>query len=256
MQPTTRNWWSRLLERGSAILLLVLILAPNAHALKFSNQFIEFELPNNWKCGLEGAEWTCQNEDVKKKREAIVVLAAKLKGDQDSLQKYEEYLKKPRTFDGPGGKKITSAGQYTHNTTLNTHIWVDSLHMQSEIPDFYTRYLATVEKDIGVLVTYSIAKAKYAEYKDMLDNMIKSLKVFRKSPTTPSAAPSLLAVGGHIESTGIFPNIDPNANVGAVPQAAERTGGTARSAGGGGLLFLLAAGGGGYFYWKKKQKSG
>jgi hypothetical protein len=158
-----------------------IIASPSAFALKFANQFVEFELPNKWNCALEGAEWVCQSTDETKKRDAIIVLAAKLKGEQDSLDKYQEYLTKPRSFKGPDGKPVTSDAKYAKLNTINGHPWVDSMHMASEIPNFYTRYLATVKQDIGVLVTYSINKNKYQEYLTQFEDMVKSLKVFRKS---------------------------------------------------------------------------
>src|SRR4051794_37850833 len=72
-------------------LAAALAWAPNAHASKFANQFIEFELPPQWQCNLEGSEWVCQSTDEAKKRDAIIILAAKLKSDQDSLDQYEAY---------------------------------------------------------------------------------------------------------------------------------------------------------------------
>ncbi|MEW6056860.1 MAG: hypothetical protein AB1540_09615 [Bdellovibrionota bacterium] len=157
-----------------------LCFASSAHALKFTNQFVEFELPYKWNCSLEGAEWVCQSQDEQKRRDAIIVLAAKLKGDQDTLDKYQEYLMKPRAFAAPNGKSVTSQPKYTEVKQLNQHPWVVSLHLESEIPGFYTRYLATVKQDIGVLVTYSINKNKYQEYSTQFEDMVKSLKVFRK----------------------------------------------------------------------------
>ena len=62
----------------------------NANATKFGNQFVEFELPTGWVCLLEGAEWVCQNQaDAAKKKEAIIVLAAKIQGDQDTIDQYQ-----------------------------------------------------------------------------------------------------------------------------------------------------------------------
>src|SRR5262249_35545761 len=148
---------------------VVLLMAPSAHALKFSNQFVEFELPFNWKCLLEGADWVCQSEDKNKMRDAIIVLAAKLKGDQDSMEKYTAYLKNARSFKSPTGKDIASQPKYTANKQLNGQVWVDSLHLESEIPGFFTRYLATVYQDIGVLVTYSVNKTKFQDYQKQFE---------------------------------------------------------------------------------------
>src|SRR4051812_14165536 len=146
------------------VVLAGFLAAPSAQAAKFANQFIEFELPPQWQCALEGSEWVCQNTNDPKKRDAIIVLAAKLKGDQDSLDQYMTYLKQPKSYSSVQGKPIKSDPKYAKTTTINDQTWVDALHLESEIPGFYTRYLATVKQDIGVLVTYSINKSKYSQY--------------------------------------------------------------------------------------------
>jgi hypothetical protein len=160
--------------------LTLVIQASPAFAVKFANQFTEFELPPQWQCNLEGAEWVCQNTNEAKKKDAIIVLAAKIKGPQDSMDQYLAYLKAPKSYTSVQGKPVKSDPKYAKIANLNGQAWVDALHMESEIPGFYTRYLATVKEDIGVLVTYSINKAKYQDYLEEFENMIRTLKVFRK----------------------------------------------------------------------------
>ena len=162
-------------------LSLVFTFSLSAHAAKFANQFVEFELPANWMCLLEGAEWVCQNQqDAAKKKDAIIILAAKIQGDQDTLDQYAAYLKNPKTFTTPQGKTLSSTVRYSQNKTIQDHPWVDALHLESEIPGFYTRYLATLKDGIGILVTYSVNKNKYQDYSAMFDTMVKSLKAFRR----------------------------------------------------------------------------
>ncbi len=163
------------------IMLASALWTAPAHAAKFANQFVEFELPPNWLCNLEGAEWVCQSTDEHKKRDAIIVLAAKLKGDQDSLDQYLKYLSGPKVYTSVQGKSVKSDPKYAKKTDVNGQSWADSLHLESEIPGFYTRYLATVKEDIAVLVTYSINKDKYQQYLPQFENMVGSLKVFRKA---------------------------------------------------------------------------
>ena len=158
------------------------VLCPQlTYAAKFANQFAEFELPPQWQCNLEGAEWVCQNTSEDKKRDAVIVLAAKLKGDQDSLDQYLAYLKATKNFTSTTGKPVKSEPKYAKSINLNNQPWVDALHLESEIPGFYTRYLATIKQDIGILVTYSINKTKYQDYLNDFDNMVRTLKVFRKA---------------------------------------------------------------------------
>ena len=187
------------------ILLSVLLIPRDGICGKFANQFTEFELPPQWQCNLEGAEWVCQSTNDAKKKDAIIVLAAKIKGDQDSLDQYLAYLKAAKTYTSIQGKSVKSEAKYAKNVNLNGQGWVDALHLESEIPGFYTRYLATVKQDIGILVTYSINKAKYQQYLDEFENMVKTLKVFRKTGGL-NAAP---------QASNLFQNVQIPSTVGS-----------------------------------------
>lgn len=230
-------------------LLLALVLFPyHAEAKIFANQFIEFELPEKWSCQLDGTEWVCQSEDEQKKRDAIIVLAAKIKKvGMDELPVYKAHLEKPQQYQSLSGETITSEAKYTKEIDIKGKPWIDSLHLQSEIPDFYTRYLATVEADLGILVTFSVRKDKYEEYGPDIDNMVKSLRAFRK--------PGDVNAGG-AGGDGIIANPEEpifNSGVdgeGKKPKKGSDAGGAEA------LLFiiLIAAGAGAFFIWKKKQK--
>lgn len=166
--------------RRALIMVSLCFFGINANAAKFANQFVEFELPNAWVCVLEGAEWVCQNKaNPDKRKEAIIVLAAKVQGDQDTLDQYLSYLKNPKVYTSALGKQVTSDVRYANNKTINDRAWVDSLHLESEISGFYTRYLATVTDGIGILVTYSVNKNKYQEYAPIFETLVNSLKAFR-----------------------------------------------------------------------------
>ena len=146
----------------------------------FSNQYIQFDLPSGWQCSIEGSEWVCQSENKDRRKEAIIILAAKIRGSQDSLAAYQAYLKKGKTYQLPGGKMQRSEPKYTKSKAINGHQWADALHLASEVPGFYTRYLATVKEDLGVAVTFSVTKDMYASYQGIFDKVVASLRVFRQ----------------------------------------------------------------------------
>ncbi len=222
-----------------------------AQAAKFANQFTEFELPPQWQCNLEGAEWVCQSTNDAKKRDAIIVLAAKLKGDQDSLDQYLTYLKGPKSFQSVQGKAVKSEVKFAKHVEINGHAWADALHLDSEIPGFYTRYLATIKSDIGVLVTYSISKNKYQEYINDFDAMVKTLKVFRKPGAmltgSGGGGPPTVNIPSHIDAPSVFGA--PPIQGGAKDQPKQAGGGEEFP-----LFPVLAALALiGYFVWKKRQ---
>ena len=232
-----------------SILTASFAFSAQVQAAKFANQFLEFELPPQWQCNLEGAEWVCQSTNEQKKRDAIIVLAAKLKGDQDSLDQYLTYLKGAKIYNSVQGKSVKSEPKYAKTIALNNHAWVDALHLESEIPGFYTRYLATVKEDIGVLVSYSINKAKYQQYLNEFENMVKTLRVFRKSGGINAAPPgsnifdSNKNIPNNVTDTTVFPNASPE---GGAENAPKRQDGSM-------LPFLLILAPIAYLVWRRRQ---
>ncbi len=167
----------------SLLLTITLLIGSDAFAKRFASKYCEFELPPGWDCALEGSEYVCQSENADRKKESIIILAAKIRGEQDSLDEYMAYLKKSKEYNLPGGKKQISEAKDTKLTKINDHQWVDALHLASEVPGFYTRYLATVKEDLGVAVTFSVTKDMYKDYLPIIDKLISTLRVFRQKKT-------------------------------------------------------------------------
>lgn len=165
------------------LISMVVFASTNVFSKTFTSQFSEFELPNGWECALEGSEWVCQSDNKDRKKEAIIILAAKYRGEQDSLDQYQAYLKTPKTFSLPGGKTQVSEAKSVTVREINGQRWVDSLHLASEVPGFYTRYLATVKDTLGIAVTFSVAKDHYDSYQDIFEKIIATLKVFDQKAT-------------------------------------------------------------------------
>jgi hypothetical protein len=159
---------------------LLSALSTTVMAKRFSSKYCEFELPAGWECALEGSEYVCQSENADRKKESIIILAAKIRGEQDNLDEYMAYLKKTKEYNLPGGKKQISEPKNTKLTRINDQQWVDALHLASEVPGFYTRYLATVKEDLGVAVTFSVSKDLYSAYQPIMDQMVATLRVFRQ----------------------------------------------------------------------------
>lgn len=160
------------------LVVLCLFLTQSVFAKTFTSQFTEFELPTGWECALEGSEWVCQSENKDRKKEAIIILAAKYRGEQDSLDQYQAYLKQPKSFTLPGGKTQVSEAKSVTVKEINSQRWIDALHLASEVPGFYTRYLATVKDNLGIAITFSVAKDHYDAYLDIFEKIIATIKVF------------------------------------------------------------------------------
>lgn len=193
--------------------MILLSLPTLIQAKTFSSQFSEFELPTGWDCALEGSEWVCQSEDKDRKKEAIIILAAKYRGEQDSLDQYQAYLKAPKTFTLPGGKSQISEPKSVTIRTINDQRWVDALHLASEVPGFYTRYLATVKDTLGIAVTFSVAKDHYDAYQDIFEKVIATLKVFDNKAAASGKFVKKTEEGDLAESTTVIGDTNTNPDI-------------------------------------------
>ncbi len=164
------------------MLLIVLcsLAAPlGAGAKTFKTQFVKFELPPNWSCKQEELDWVCQPDNLAERSEAIVVVVTKAANEvDDTLPKYEEVLRVRRNMRDLVGNAYQSEVKSVRTRQIKNHPWVDALQLGSEIPGFYSRYVATVKEKVAALLTYSVAESVYPKYATTLDQMIDSTEVF------------------------------------------------------------------------------
>jgi hypothetical protein len=195
-------------------LLFCLLLVQPCFAKTFTSQFCEFELPNGWECIMEGSEWVCQSENKDRKKEAIIILAAKLRGEQDSLDQYQAYLKQPKSFSLPGGKTQVSEAKSVVAKEINGQRWIDALHLASEVPGFYTRYLATVKDTLGIAITFSIAKDHYDAYQEIFDKVVATIRVFDQKNSGQGNWTKKKDEGDLVTETAVVPEANPNQDIG------------------------------------------
>lgn len=186
------------------IFALLLVYPPTSEAKSFRNSYVSFELPSKWDCYLENTAWVCRyaiskscigpqasskacQDQRTKTREAIIILTAKEVGPKDSFKVYYDHLKQPRPIVTRKGRRTKSKIIHVKPVTIEGQKWVDGMHLGSEIPHYYTRYLATIKGNIAVLVTFSAHKLFYTKYSNEFFRAIKSLRVVAtKASTIPT----------------------------------------------------------------------
>ena len=178
---------------------LLLLLSVDVSAKPFSNNYITFDMPDTWLCRAEGGQYICQPSSPNQSKEAIVVMAAKIKGPDDDMERYKTRLNEKREVKDIKGNKYASSVKYTKFTPIKGIIWVDSMSESSEVPGFITRYLATVQKGKGILVTFSAHKSVIDNYNAAFMQMVNSIKVSDNIPAPEATvSPEMTKLGGNI----------------------------------------------------------
>lgn len=154
-------------------------LISTAEAKTFTNAYISFNMPDMWNCALEQTEWVCRSTRNEEVKEAIIILTAKEVGPTDSYQNYRGHLNSPIAAQARAGQTTNSQIIYAaKDLKINNQDWLDGLHLGSEVPNYYTRYLATIKDNkIAILVTFSAHKNFYPKYSQLFFDAINSLKV-------------------------------------------------------------------------------
>ncbi len=235
------------------LLVPLFILSWDASAKRFRNAYISFELPTNWDCKLEGAEWVCESTYTKKIREAIIILTAKEVGPADTLASYQAHLQTPRMVPAKDGTPQKSQVLHVKQRLIANHLWVDGMHLGSEVGPYFTRYLATVKERIAILVTFSAHKEHYTKYSQDFLKAIDSLRVVA-SKDLLSRKDGIGSVRGSNETIGA-----PIGN--HIPLLGDASGLPEENSGGNStvmnllLLALLAGAVGGFIFIKMRKKN-
>lgn len=162
-----------------AIFILTLFLARPVLALKTT--YVAFDHPEGWKCDFTEGVWICQSTLDPDRKESLVMSIAALASEWDNIENFEDYLKQPREIKDDAGNAITSEISYTRRRNLNGHIWIDSLQHNSELPGFWTRYLATVNQRLAILITYIVSDEHYSKLAPQFERMVVSATLVNDS---------------------------------------------------------------------------
>jgi len=129
----------------------------------FRSSYLSFELPPAWKCNLEGLEWVCEDTSEGSQKTAIIILTAKERGSEDRLDLYEDHLSAAKPLMDSRGLPTgrSSTVQFVRRETIGDKMWVHSRQFESEVPNYYTDYFATVGDDIAILVTFSAYRLSF-----------------------------------------------------------------------------------------------
>ncbi len=114
---------------------------------------LSLQLPPEFSCKIENKDHVC----VTASRDRYVIYAMKMKGSEDTLDLYKARFNQAKIVEINGVK------------------WVDATKIPGEMPGYSTRYLATVDEDIAVLVTFTAKNEQFAKFNEDMKPVIGGL---------------------------------------------------------------------------------
>lgn len=244
-----------MLKKLTACLLVAWALP----ALALKTAYVSFDHPDGWRCELSQGVWICQSTLEGERRESVVLSIATMATEWDSVDNYLEYLKKPRTITDDQGKPVQSEVKYARKRDINGVTWVDSLQANSELPGFWSRYVATVHNKLAILITYVVSDEQYKRLAPQFDRMVASLRpnaefdlnIATKQGETPLPGASKL---GPSTANILRDKLKPTAGLSTKLSADTDTGSDEESGGMGSILGVAALGGITVWYVLRRRK--
>ncbi len=235
------------------IALLFALLATPILALKTA--YVSFDHPDGWRCELSQGVWICQSTLEGERRESVVLSIATTAAEWDTVDNYLEYLKKPRTITDEQGKPVESKVTYARKRDINGVVWVDSLQVNSELPGFWSRYVATVHNKLAILITYVVSQEQYQRLAPQFERMVASLKpnaefdlnIATKQGETPLPGAQKL---GPSQAMILRDRLKPSGGPVTNTEPPEEEGGSAVV-----ILMTTAVVAGGAWWWLRRRKS-
>jgi hypothetical protein len=158
------------------ILSVICLFSFCLHAKTWKTSYLSFDLPDSWRCLAEKEPaLSCFSNLPGQGSEAVIIMAGKIAGAEDTFQNYLKHLSQPKKID-KDGKVTYSKVVYVHQTKINGFEWADALHSDSEVREYMTRYLATVEDGIGILVTFTVKEKLLDKYSAEYMKTIQSIR--------------------------------------------------------------------------------
>jgi hypothetical protein len=140
----------------------------------------QMDLAEGWSCSQDGIAWTCVPDAPEEQKSAVAIFAMKYRNVDDTPEAFAEHLRSPQPIQMRDGSMRPSTVKYVKSSRIGGYDWVDSLHLGSEIGDYYTHYLATVTSHIAILVSFSAYKDDFDRYNPQLEQMISSLVIYQR----------------------------------------------------------------------------
>lgn len=148
----------------------------STHVNHFKNLYLSFEMPENWLCTTDRYQFVCGNK-ITKSKDALIMLTAQETKPGETLEVVQSYLAKSKTRKSEfTGNTVHSRLVSSRPITIGNQKWVESIHENSEMDGYTTRYLATVKNGFTIFFTFSVKQEQILKYEKDVARAVETLQ--------------------------------------------------------------------------------
>lgn len=179
-------------------MLALSLFAVTSWAKSFSTSYLQLDIPEDWSCQKVQNDYACQPSSTSQlSKFAVLVISAKQSLPTDTLETLRMQLKAPPNTQQR--TPVTSKLEWSKTLETAGETWVENLHLNREIENFYTYQLGTVARGLVILLSYSYEKSKSKDLESLVNLFRTSLQLL-VAPSNSGVAPQ--PVGQNAALTG------------------------------------------------------
>jgi hypothetical protein len=163
----------KLLFLATALFAFMGCATSNCGCGQEANPHLSLNLGPNWSCEKQDLETVCKE---RAKSDRVIIWSVKEKGPTDSQANYRKTLSEKRRHE-LNGRAFESIPISIQSRAINGQIWIDAVQFQSELPNYSTRYLAAVDDDYAVLVTFSAERSSFDQFSKDMQPLVDTLVI-------------------------------------------------------------------------------
>ena len=139
--------------------------------------YLTTQVPKNWNCQLDNTKWLCRSKDPKYKSRMLVSIAAKQSSPEESLKNFLSYFGATKTATSQEGRTIISKVLSAKPVYVNNIEWVEAVHFEGEVPNYYTHYMTTLYGGVTILLRLSAHKDLFESMKPIFTSIILNTRL-------------------------------------------------------------------------------
>ena len=168
------------------IFIMVVFFIPfYLHAKVLETSYLTTQIPDNWDCQLANKQWVCRIQQKGYDSRVVVSLTGKPTSPEESMDNFLSHLSTPKTITSKTGHSFVSKVVSSKKVLVNNTEWVESIHFEGEVPNYYTHYMVTINGGITIVLRFSAHEDIFETMKPYFTSIILNTRLKKLGPIAP-----------------------------------------------------------------------